>query len=450
MSNEEFNKFQLAEYEFIAEAHFETIKQVTTFFRYYLIFLAAPAIILGVVDKDVESLEKFFLFQFPILSKFISLFFIFISVIGLLLCLYIINLRMDAILYARTINGIRKYFFENKIFTEVEYEKYFRVLTKNITQPSYLEWHLFFPVVFTFAFLDAIYLGFGLYLWPNGLFHNPIIKDFSILGHPIWAMIVIEFVLIHMFLYVYQAYYRDNLYMRSHKIGIDIDGVLNDHRTKFCDILENNENYCRLSPNEINKIPVRFIAGKNITEIDELKVFNNANYWEDMPPISDNFQALKKINKQLGYKIYIFTNRPWPDWHVLDRSGIDQEELNILKNSWNRKNMKETTIEWLRRYDIPFSKRRLIIEKGNLDVSDFSFHLFKRNLLLTKNRYQVSRRKNFRFFVDDTPAIVRKISNFCEFVFVINQPYNLNEEFPANVIRVNNWGEIYEQIKSLS
>jgi len=45
----------------------------------------------------------------------ISLGFIFIciAVVGFLVMIYIANLRMDAILYARTVNGIRKYFFDN-------------------------------------------------------------------------------------------------------------------------------------------------------------------------------------------------------------------------------------------------------------------------------------------------------------------------------------------------
>ena len=298
MNQEDFNKFQLSEYQFIAQAHFETIKQVTEFFRYYLIILSASAIIFVLFDHNIETLQQFLNGSFIFVSKIISSFFIILSFVGLFLCIYIINLRQDAILYARTVNGIRKYFFESKIFLSEEFEKYFRVMTKNITQPSYLEWHIFFPVVFTFSLLNTVYLSLGLYLRPNGFIKDFIYIKIPLLALPTLYLVLIGFFTLHTFLYVYLAYWRDNTYMRSHKIGIDIDGVLNDHKKHFCNLLQNNLSYNRLSPDDIIKIPVRHISGRGITETDELKVFNDVKYWEEMLPIQNNFNSIHKIKKQ--------------------------------------------------------------------------------------------------------------------------------------------------------
>ena len=56
---------------------------------------------------------------------------------------YVINLRCDAVLYARTINGIRNYFYETKKL-DIESENRYRVLIKRTQTPRYFEPTYFF------------------------------------------------------------------------------------------------------------------------------------------------------------------------------------------------------------------------------------------------------------------------------------------------------------------
>lgn len=158
-----YSDFQVVEYENIAKAHFETINQVSVFYRYYLLIMSAPSFILVLLnDKNNipnESLEKVIL----VVLKNI---FLFLPIIGLLVCVYLIYLRLDAILYARTVNGVRKYFFE-KCKKDKKLLASIRTLPVDIKKPKYFELFGFLPVVLSFALINSIY--FGVYfLLENG------------------------------------------------------------------------------------------------------------------------------------------------------------------------------------------------------------------------------------------------------------------------------------------
>src|SRR5690349_17892463 len=111
-NNEKFDDFQLEEYKNISNAHFETINQISSFFRYYLIILAAPAAVIVVLDSDKRTFEELFNFCLPQIYYYgLGSFFLVLAFVGLLFCWYVINLRHDAILYARSINAVRNYFY---------------------------------------------------------------------------------------------------------------------------------------------------------------------------------------------------------------------------------------------------------------------------------------------------------------------------------------------------
>ncbi len=107
-SNSGFTKYFLAEYQYIAEAHFKTIEAISSFFRYYLIIMSLPftlyAVIMG-LSPEIGAI----IYVLTALTGSISLI---IALVGLFVTLYIVNLRFDAILYARTVNGIRKHFYD--------------------------------------------------------------------------------------------------------------------------------------------------------------------------------------------------------------------------------------------------------------------------------------------------------------------------------------------------
>ena len=109
---DKLNSFQLEEYKNISNAHFETNKQIGIFFRYFLLIASAPALIFVWFGKENSFLDNILVGTDTNKNLFVGFFLILLSIIGILSCFYLISLRLDSILYARTINGIRKYFYK--------------------------------------------------------------------------------------------------------------------------------------------------------------------------------------------------------------------------------------------------------------------------------------------------------------------------------------------------
>jgi uncharacterized HAD superfamily protein len=437
MGNIDFNDFQKSEFEHIATAHFETIKQVSDFFRYYLLIASAPSIlIIFFGTAGLISIKNILEFHSEPYNSLMGLFFLILSMAGYFVCWYIVNQRHDAILYARTVNGIRKYFYHEGIEFDPPKDRSYRVLPKKIFQPKYFEKTLFLPVILVMALINSIYLGFGMFL----LFKIP-----GLFWPITWGTL---FSILHFSTYFGLSYYRENYYMQTHKIGIDIDGVLNKHRVHFCKIL-NEITQKVLDPDNIKIIPVHEDPTLNVSDLDERRVFNTVGYWENMPPIQEKFEEIEKLKKIWGFKIYIFSKRDWPEF-----SKIPPNELASFKEQWQDKSINDITKNWLGKYGIQYDQ--LVLEKGNADISDTTFSFFKKvywsrtgKKILTQNRFQMSKKKNIRYFVDDDPIIAKKLSDICDYVFLMDQPYNRdpNYKFPPNVIRVSSWFDIFKNIR---
>jgi uncharacterized HAD superfamily protein len=472
-SNSDFADYLLAEYQYIAEAHFKTIEAISSFFRYYLIIMGLPftlyAVIIGLSQQIGEII-----YVLTALTASISLI---IAIVGLFVTLYITNLRFDAILYARTVNGIRKHFYD-KSDLDLNYKTRMRPLPQTPTIPGYFE-NYFLPVIVSFAIFDAVYLliGASIFLAPLPNFSE--ITSFSGIGKlvtaiPLWIWITaIVFLFIHIVIYSIAARWRELTYLKSNSVGIDIDGVLNLHRHQFCSVL----NVCRgkvLSPAAISKIPVHEDSSLQISEEDERAVFNTPSYWTEMPVAPEAAQNIRKIRNGLKLKIFIFTyrhspKRPSPKEQIEEKtisqwkiaSVESYEELASIMPQSVKKVMSKVflarlqfrnnarfgikpidylTERWLEKNEIEYDK--LIIEKGSDDASDPRGQF--------RNRFYISRKKKIKFFVEDDPEKALKLSFICDFVFLMEQSYNALEELPSNVIRVRNWNEVFQQIRKYS
>ena len=155
---ESFENFLLAEYEHISDAHFETGQQASTYFNYYLLVLAAPVIITSLTNTpnlkeilrpDTESFEQVAIHVFTIAISFM------IWLIGLFIKNIIISLQFDSVLYARTVNGIRFYFYERSGI-DPTMQNQIRVLPTSIGQPSFYK--LGNPIAWTFTIANTAYL----------------------------------------------------------------------------------------------------------------------------------------------------------------------------------------------------------------------------------------------------------------------------------------------------
>jgi hypothetical protein len=153
--------FLLAEYSSIAQAYFNTTTTIATFFKNYLVIVGLPIPIFvflltqlsrgGTLPKLPDELAPLI----PVIAGLIGL-------LGLCVMIYIVNLRLDALLYARTVNGIRRHFYEHSDM-KFRDELRTRVLPRSALQPRYFEWHYFMSVIAVFTVLNLLYplLGAG-------------------------------------------------------------------------------------------------------------------------------------------------------------------------------------------------------------------------------------------------------------------------------------------------
>lgn len=460
MSNENTNKlerFLLEEYSNIAQAHFKSIETISVFFRYYLLIMSLPISVIAVISRikldEIVALAQ--QYKYPIGATLFC-----ISLIGLGVLVYIINLRLDVILYARTVNGIRKYFYDNAEL-DINLKLRMRILPQSPQLPQYTEEGYFLPVVFVFGFLNTFYSALGCYIFQDLSFLNPWYLDITIL-------IFIS----HFVLYAWRTYRMETIYLKSNILGVDIDGVLNKHREHFCPLLKEKTGKIIL-PDNIVTLPVHDDLNSGVIREDERKVFNMPEYWTDMPVIENVAGTIRKLRNTFKLKIHIFTYRPWPDNPnkkeligdiknflkkcrrcslIPLRITLFVKFMNKLSILLKEQPLKHLSKKWLKNHNFKYDK--FIFEKGNDYSSDPRGEF--------KNRFYVARMKKIRFFVEDDIEKAIKLSYICDIVFLLSHPYNkpndnlpkeinkIRENLPSNIIRVKNWDEVYQHIRRLS
>jgi len=453
-----FKNFLLSEYSNIAQAHFKSIETISTFFRYYLLIMSIPLSAIAIISQigsDKVQLTSFVnQYKLPI-----SIILFCISLIGLGVFCYIVNLRLDVVLYARVVNGIRKFFYD-EFDEDINLKSRWRTLPQSPQFPPYFERSFFLPVVFVFGIMNSLYFLFGNYVINY--------------AYPNWIGIATTlYFSLHFLIYGWYSQHREHEYLKSNILGIDIDGVINKHREHFCNILENNIGK-KIKPEKILIIPVHEQSSLKIQREDERKVFNDPKYWTDMPVIENAAEKIRNLRNIYKFKIFIFTYRPWPDiegkQELIEKIRLFYQSskgftlllvlLKIgirLKFKWLIEKLKEEplkliTKQWLKENGILYDK--FIFEKGNDYSSDPRVRF--------NNRFYISRQKKIRFFVEDDHEKAIKLSYICDVVFLLSHPYNepnkalsddinkLRENLSSNIIRVKNWNEIYQHIRRLS
>jgi len=451
-----FKDFLLSEYSNIAQAHFKSIETISTFFRYYLLIMSIPLSAIAVISQIGSGKTQLadVVNQYELL---ISIILFCVSLIGLGVFCYVINLRLDVVLYARVVNGIRKFFYD-EFNEDINLKTRLRILPQSPQLPSYFERSFFLPVVFVFGVMNSLYCFLGIW----------------VLAYEKWiSTMAAAFFLFHFLIYKFYAYHREISYLKSNILGIDIDGVLNKHREHFCKILKDNTSK-NVTPERILIIPVHEHSSLGIERKDEREVFNDPRYWTDMPVRENAAEKIRNFRNVFNLKIFIFTYRPWPDTpdeqeliekiklFLQSTRGFTFQLLLLkigikLRLKWLIGKLKEEplrliTKQWLRKNGVLYDK--FVLEKGN-DYSSDPRSSFK-------NRFYISRQKKIRFFVEDDHEKALKLSYICDVVFLLSHPYNepnkalsdginkLRESLPSNIIRVKDWGEIYQHIRRLS
>src|SRR5438105_3355745 len=127
----QYEKFLMAEYDNIAAAHFDTGTTITRFFQFYLLILTTPLTLAGLLVK-IRG-DSFDLVQIvdSTIAPWLALLLGLIALVGLGMMGYVTNVRLDFLLYARVINGIRKYFYERS-GVDLDQEMWVRALPRAI------------------------------------------------------------------------------------------------------------------------------------------------------------------------------------------------------------------------------------------------------------------------------------------------------------------------------
>lgn len=462
-----FGEYLRTEYKNIAEAHFRTIEAISSFFRYYLLIMSLPVTLLALaigISSQSENIIEAILGLGPLLSVIL----IVISLVGFCVLIYIINLRMDAVLYARTINAIRKHFYDGPDI-DINKKLRMRVLPQTPFQPQFMEHRYFLPVVLSFALFNSFYLFCSLVLFSG-----------ATATIPWWSWLAaFAFIVVHYLMYQWYAWHREHSYLKSYAIGVDIDGVLNKHRQHFCRLLKEKTGI-PLKPEEITTIPLHDCPALKVSREDEKKVFNDPLYWSEMEPIDEAAHNLDRL-RNMNLKVHMFSHRAWPNTFGIsakDKSQIKQQwrirASELIEQAYGRKSLsglwrqthlkfniktspiKQMTECWLRLNTLNFDT--LTIERGNEDVADPQGHF--------RNRFYIARKKCIRFFVEDDLEKAIKLAYICDIVFLLDYPYNRNapdkcngceyecklyeKDIPDNVKRVKSWDEIYKYVRRIS
>jgi uncharacterized HAD superfamily protein len=423
---ESFQKFLLSEYNNIAAAHFNTVNTISNFFRYYLLIVTIPVPAVAFFAKNIDA-TLFSKFE-SVINVTAGIGSLLIFVVSFCVIIYMINLRFDAILYARVVNGIRRYFYMLSKLDIFDLKK-IKVLPITTSVPSYQEWRYFYPVILAFSLIAGFYMFFAIYfLYPDFVGN----KDEKYL----FLMIETVSISLSVIIYISLSRYREIGYLRRPVIGVDIDGVLNKHRNQFCNIYKSCSGKS-ISPEKITKIPVQECRTleQNVRKEDCYEVFNDPDYWKTMPINDDCVEVLNKFKNSFNYRVELFTWRGWPEERYFPKDKINEYiyKWYLVDLNWRTKGLaiKKLTKEWLKNNNVPYDK--LTIESGSEDTPNPKFFL--------KNRFQYARRGNYSIFVEDEVEKAKKLAQICDIVFLINQPYNQGDDLilEKNIIRVGGW-----------
>jgi len=482
-------EFLRSEYETIAAAHFQTVAAISSFAKHYLAVVGVPIPVAALALKflgDEGGWAK------PgAVSALLPAAALVVGAVGVCLMCYVSCLRFDAILYARTVNRIRGFFFER---SDMPYrdELRFRQLPVSRRVPRYFEAGYFLWIVLAFSSVNACYFAVAVYLF--------CLRGAASVQGVAWLPLVtfLMCVLGGCAIYWMLARGRERGFFGRPVIGVDIDGVLNRHRAHFCEMLALTTGK-EISPEAIRRIPVHRCEELGVTPADEWAVFNHPDYWIRMPARDGAAEGVHKLKKVSSYRVFAFSHRPWPMPDRFPRkvppnaSGIAQGRMPlaglvraVLEYAWDHpgqfllrgaslvvkvgqaygrvrrsdglaiqagyaglwsrvnivwdlmpsQTMAWLTRRWLERHGIHVD--RLVIERGDGEV--------RKGRGALRDRFVICARRGVRFFVEDDPAKARELAGICETVFLMDHPYNAGEQFPRNVVRVETWGQIYELI----
>jgi hypothetical protein len=246
-------------------------------------------------------------------------------IIGFAVVMALVTTRAEALLYVKTVNGVRRYFVEHDL--EGRLNKYL-VLPDVDTLPRYWEgvesrafWNVFMVASLNGAVFFATCLSF---LWWLGLTQGAIV--ISIIGAILWFGLqeFLHWRIMNTKDKNHKAKFSSSFPIKGQVIGVDLDGVLGD-----------------LAEGVIRKAETQYgvIIGRNqitshrlqdctsLTEAQLKEIFESTDVFQTLTPIPGAREAVRDLHSK-KWIVQVITDRFWTeqDWSIakswLEKNGF--------------------------------------------------------------------------------------------------------------------------------
>lgn len=178
---DEFSKFQLKEYENISQAHFKTNEVMSAFYRYYILITAVPITSIALAVANFSAAE--YSAEEKIIGQItFGIFVTLICMMSIAILVYIEGLRLDSVLYARTVNSIRNHFFRPELSRRYTFG--LPVLPTDRNFPNYKYSGAHRVIYLSCATLNSTYGAGAAFLFLYDVFKNEFFFSYSVLHFP--------------------------------------------------------------------------------------------------------------------------------------------------------------------------------------------------------------------------------------------------------------------------
>jgi uncharacterized protein len=320
-----------------------------------------------------------------------------LTLIGFAVVMALTNTRAEALLYVKTVNGIRRYFVEND--PKGNLNKYL-VLPDFDAIPKYWEgfkrtfWNVFLISLLNSAVCFASFYALFLWIGKNGIL--------------ISSVLAILYLFMQIIFYYCTMKKNDKKYEMSTKfktpfssqkrlIGVDLDGVLGNLADEVIKMA--NENYnLQIKIDDITSHRLQECTPLTLSQVCE--IFESTNIFKNLKPVENACESVKKLRLN-NWVVFVITDRFW------------------TKQDW-------------------------ILTKAWLENNDFEWdHL---NLVRAKDKSVYADAHKLTVFVEDNLQTALDLATVCEKVFLFDRTYNQGE-VPDNVKRVTKWKEILRELQ---
>lgn len=199
------------------------------------------------------------------------------------------------------INRIRSILYSNGVIgTKTDEIHKRKILFSQDKKPDYKDSNQFIYIVFVLGLFSAFYFSFGFYKIATYFdllkTKGAIFSTVFVCGFFVMAVAYVMYKIVITKGENGTEYYKQ-------RIGVDIDGVLNNHENVFVEILKETTGKS-LKCSDIKSLPVSIST--DVTRDEEHNIFETKEYWESQKLAAGAKQYLiEELRNTIGYKPYI-------------------------------------------------------------------------------------------------------------------------------------------------